>query len=103
MRNPAFSGVLIISLALGACAPSKAVVRTPRPPAPRKSAPAAQPRPTQADQKAIDQLYYQAVAAYTRNDLAAANLYLGEILKLDPAYPPARELIEKLLLAVPKR
>lgn len=63
------------------------------------------PRPVQSraklsegDQKKIEQLYYQAVDAYSKDDAAGSDAYLNEIFKLDPSYAPAKELREKLKL-----
>ena len=102
MRTQELAPALSLFLALAACAPARVAVRAPVTPAPKKNSQPA-PRPTPADQQAIDQLYYQAVSAYTHNDLNAAGQFLGEIFKLAPAYAPAKELKEKLRLAAPKR
>lgn len=102
MRTDKLAAIFFIFFTLAACAPAKVVaVKAPHAAVPAKKT-AVPLRPSPANQKAIDQLYYQAVSAYTRNDLNAAGLYLGEIFKLDPAYAPAKELKEKIRLAVQK-
>ena len=69
----------------------------PPPPSARKEA-AVRLTPEQA--KKVEQLYYKAVGAYSRNDMAAANAHLKEILSINPAHKPSLELREKIRLAV---
>ena len=76
-------------------------VMAPRPVITEKNQPAAAPaRPklSAEDVKKIEQLYYQAVDAYTNDNVAGSDIYLKEIFKLDPSYAPAKELKEKLKL-----
>ena len=56
-------------------------------------------KPTAEEVKKIEQLYYQAVDAYTKDDFTGSDAYLKEIFKMDPSYAPAKELKEKLKLA----
>ncbi|OGR77109.1 MAG: hypothetical protein A2X32_07460 [Elusimicrobia bacterium GWC2_64_44] len=49
--------------------------------------------------KLVEQLYYKAVGAYSRNDLGAASAHLKEILAINPAHKPALELRETIRLA----
>lgn len=89
---------LIPVLFLFACAaaclpPAKA------PPPARKEA-ALRLTPEQA--KRVEQLYYKAVGAYSRNDMAAADAHIKEILAINPAHRPSLELREKIRLATKK-
>lgn len=102
MRTQKLPAVLLVLAALAACAPASAPVKNHRA-APAPKAPAEAPKLSPADQTAVDQLYYQAVSAYTRDDLKAAGLLLSEIFKLAPAYAPAKELQEKIRLAAEQR
>jgi len=85
---------LIFILACAACLPPAA------PPTPPKTAVPVRLTPEQA--KKVEQLYYKAVGAYSRNDMTAANAHLKEILVINPAYKPALELREKIRLATKK-
>jgi hypothetical protein len=69
----------------------------PPPPPPQKAAAPVRLTPEQA--KKVEQLYYKAVGAYSRNDMPAANAHLKEILVINPAHKPALELREKIRLA----
>ncbi len=105
MRMNKLIAFYFIFLMPAACAPARTLIKPSLPPAVQKPAPAVQkpapaaPRLSPADQKAIDQLYYQAVSAYTRDDLNTAGQHLEEIFRLDPAYAPAKELREKIRLS----
>lgn len=101
MRTQKLPAVFFILSALAACAPAAAPVINHRAAQPPR--PAAAPPLSPADQTAVDQLYYQAVSAYTRDDMNAAGLLLNEIFRLAPAYAPAKELREKIRLAAEKR
>ena len=68
-------------------------------PAKRSQNVISRPKLPAADSKKIEQLYYQAVDAYTKDDLAGAGRYLNKIFLLDPLYAPAIELAEKVELA----
>lgn len=54
---------------------------------------------TPEQSRLVDQLYYKAVGAYSRNDMPAAVSFLGELFRIAPEYPPAVELREKIRLA----
>lgn len=84
---------LLFLLCAAACLPP---AKAPPPPA-RKEA-AVRLTPEQA--KKVEQLYYKAVGAYSRNDMTAANAHLKEILSINPAHKPSLELREKIRLAV---
>ncbi|OGR67104.1 MAG: hypothetical protein A2X30_06480 [Elusimicrobia bacterium GWB2_63_16] len=84
---------LIFALACAACLPP---AKTPPPPPIKTAAPA---RLTPEQAKKVEQLYYKAVGAYSRNDMTAANAHLKEILVLNPYHKPALELREKIRLA----
>ena len=68
------------------------------PPTPAKKETAVRLTPEQA--KKVEQLYYKAVGAYSRNDMVAADALLKEILAVNPAHKPSLELREKIRLAV---
>lgn len=67
------------------------------PPAPARKQTAARLTPEQA--KKVEQLYYKAVGAYSRNDMAAADARLQEILSINPFHNPSLELRKKIRLA----
>ena len=48
------------------------------------------------DAQKVDSLYYKAVGAYSNNDMGAALIYLNEIFAIQPSYPQAVELREKI-------
>lgn len=77
---------------------SAACLPAAKPPPARKEA--ARITPEQA--KRVEQLYYKAVGAYSRNDMVAADVLLKEILAINPAHKPSQELREKVRLAVKK-
>ncbi|MDA8243561.1 MAG: hypothetical protein M0025_05525 [Elusimicrobia bacterium] len=54
---------------------------------------------TPEQSRLVDQLYYKAVGAYSRNDMPAAVSFLGELFRIAPEYPPALELRKKIRLA----
>ena len=83
--------VFLFACAAACLPPAKA------PPPARKEA-AVRLTPEQA--KKVEQLYYKAVGAYSRNDMAAADAHLKEILAINPAHKPSLELREKIRLAV---
>lgn len=69
------------------------------------AAPSAQPVPVRKetavnlspeDEKKVQRLYYTAVGAYSNNDMDAALKYLNELSAVNPSYPPAAELREKI-------
>lgn len=84
--------LLFLFVFAAACLPPAA----PPPPPARKEA--ARLTPEQA--KKAEQLYYKAVGAYSRNDMAAADALLKEILAINPAHKPSLELREKIRLAI---
>lgn len=71
-----------------------------KPPPPARKEAVVHLTPEQA--KKVEQLYYKAVGAYSRNDMAASDGLLKEILAINPSYKPALELREKVRLAVKK-
>ena len=85
--------LLILSAGAAACLPP---AKAP-PPAPARKEAAARLTPEQA--KRVEQLYYKAVGAYSRNDMATADAQLKEILSINPAHKPSLELREKIRLA----
>jgi len=83
--------LLIFACAVACLPPAK-------PPPPAKKEAAVRLSPEQA--KKVEQLYYKAVGAYSRNDMAAADAHLKEILAINPAHKPSLELREKIRLAI---
>ena len=81
-----FTAVLLCACALP--------VRTTPPAEAKKDA--AAPRLSPEDAQKVEQLYYQAVGAYSSNDIPAALKYLNEISVINPSYPPASELKGKI-------
>jgi len=55
------------------------------------------------DSQRVEQLYYRAVDAYSRNDMSTARARLDELLAIDPAHAPALELLGKIRKAAPGR
>ncbi len=87
---------LPLLLALAACAAPRQAAKPGRPEVPA----ARQQQPLTLKQKQqVEQFYYQAVSAYSADDIKAASYYLSEIFKLDPSYVPAKELQKKVRLA----
>lgn len=87
MRGTAL--ILLCSL-FCACAPA------------RRTAPAKgeeHPRLSPGQVREVERLYYEAVGAYSANELDSSRAYLKEIFRIDPDYRPARELLEKIRLA----
>lgn len=84
--------LLLIFACAAACLPPA------KPPPPAKKEAAVRLSPEQA--KKVEQLYYKAVGAYSRNDMAAADAHLKEILAINPAHKPSLELREKIRLAI---
>ena len=78
---------------LCSCAPAAKRAASPVP-APEKKEAAARLSPE--DAKKVERLYYKAVGAYSDNDLPAARNYLVEISSINPSYPPAAELKERI-------
>jgi len=83
--------LLILFVCAAACLP-------PAKPQPARKEAAVRLNPEQA--KKVEQLYYKAVGAYSRNDMAAAGAHLKEILSINPAHKPSLELREKIRLAI---
>lgn len=84
---------LIFLFCAAACLPP---AKAPPPPAKKEAV----VRLTPEQAKKVEQLYYKAVGAYSRNDMAVANAHLKEILSINPAHKPSLELREKIRLAV---
>ncbi len=84
------TAVILICSLFCACAPAR---RT----APVKNA--EHPRLSPEQVREVDRLYYEAVGAYSTNELDSSLAYLKKIFRIDPDYRPARELLEKIRLA----
>ncbi|PKM98046.1 MAG: hypothetical protein CVU79_05010 [Elusimicrobia bacterium HGW-Elusimicrobia-3] len=83
--------LLFLFVCAAACLP-------PAKPQPVRKEAAVRLSPEQA--KKVEQLYYKAVGAYSRNDMAAADALIKEILAINPSHKPSQELRKKVRLAV---
>lgn len=92
---------VLLFFLLASCAAPRPAARRGAAPSPAQ-APRQQPL-TRKQKQLLDQLYYQAVSAYSADEIKSAESYLSEIFKLDPSYAPALELRKKIRLAGEKR
>ncbi|MFA6435036.1 MAG: hypothetical protein WCW52_10105 [Elusimicrobiales bacterium] len=97
MRSKELLFPLLAFPLLAACGTVAAPVNIKKEPV-RVEAPA-KPRLSPEDAKKVERLYYQAVDAYSMDNLEGAALYLKEISAITSQYAPARELAEKIKLA----